>query len=160
MRGDPKKQAVEIVKGCKPRSTSHKVVSQDDFLDGFVAQIEFSEEKQTSKIWTIKTSKYTNHAELESQLIQQMNAAAAKHGNKWDWLNQLFNVSGLIALVLVGTASYMLIVEKTVPEFLKAALLTIVGFYFGGLLNKSKTRKIAPPLIKTKPQLLIKTMPE
>ena len=142
MSADPKKQAVEIVKSSKPRSTGHKVISQDDFLDGFVAQIEYKEEDRTAKMWTVKTSKYMNHAELESQLIQQMNAAAAQHTGKWDWLNQVFNVSGLIALVLVGTASYMLIVEKAVPEFLKAALLTIVGFYFGGLLYKSKTRGV------------------
>jgi hypothetical protein len=55
-------------------------------------------------------------------------------------MNQMFNISGLIALILVGTACYMLIVEKAIPEFLKAALLTITGFYFGGLLNESKGR--------------------
>ena len=140
MMADPKKKVVDIAKLAKPRSTAHKVVSQDDFLDGCVAQVEYTEGSSTEKVWVIATGKCTTHAERDSQLIQQMNSAAEKYASRWDWLNQVFNISGLIALVLVGTACYMLIVEKDVPEFLKAALLTIVGFYFGGLLSKSKGR--------------------
>jgi hypothetical protein len=29
-----------------------------------------------------------------------------------------------------------------IPEYLKASLLTIVGFYFGGLVYQSKNKKI------------------
>jgi hypothetical protein len=57
-----------------------------------------------------------------------------------DWINHIFNMSGLITLVLVGTASYLSVAKGVadIPEYLKASLLTIVGFYFGGLAHQSR----------------------
>ena len=56
------------------------------------------------------------HPELrevpKGKLIQQMNVAADKHSDKYNWFNQIFNMSGLIALILVITASWMLFQEK------------------------------------------------
>lgn len=140
---DYKKQVVDFVKSAKPRSTGHKIVSQDGFLDGVVAQVEYTDSQSEVKQWVIVTKKYSGYADSDSQLIQQMNVATAKASAKWDWVNQIFNIGGLISLVLVVTASYLAIATegKDIPEFLKASLLTIVGFYFGGYIHQSKKRK-------------------
>ncbi len=140
---DYKKKVVDFVKSAKPRSTGHKLLSQDEYLDGVVAQIEYSDNGQNIKQWIVVTTKHSGYADSESQLIQQMNTASSKYAGKWDWINQIFNMGGLIALVLVGTASYLSIAKgmSDIPEYLKASLLTIVGFYFGGLIQQSRKKK-------------------
>ena len=140
---DYKKQVVDFVKSAKPRSTGHKLLSQDDFLDGIVAQVEYKDDTTDAKQWIVITTKHSGYADSESQLIQQMNVATTKYSNKWNWLNQIFNIGGLIALILVATASYLSISKgmQDIPEYLKASLLTIVGFYFGGLIHQSKKKK-------------------
>lgn len=138
MSKDPRKIAVEIVRSARPRSTAHKVISQDTFLDGFVSKVSHQDDGVITSFWVVATSKYKNHAEKESQLIQQMNTAVDKHAAKWSWVDRIFNVTGWLAVTLIVVSAYLLITEKEVPEFLKAAFLTIVGFYFGGLLNKGK----------------------
>lgn len=66
-----------------------------------------------------------------------MESASTKERKKIDWINQIFNMSGLIALILVGAYFYLTIYNPNgdIPEHLKAAVLTIVGFYFGGLVK-------------------------
>ncbi len=140
---DYKKKIVDFVKSAKPRSTNHKVVSQDEYLDGVVANVEYSDNQDHIKQWIIVTKKHTNYADSESQLIQQMNTASSKYAGKRNWVNQIFNIGGIIALVLVGTASYLSVAKgmSDIPEYLKASLLTIVGFYFGGLIQQSVKKK-------------------
>lgn len=140
---DYKKKVVEFIKSAKPRSTGHKLNSQDDFLDGIVAQIEYTDGQSTIKQWVIVTNKYINYADTESQLIQQMDVASNKASSKFDWLNQIFNIGGIIALILVGTSSYITLdnPDKEIPEYLKTILLTVVGFYFGGYVNQSIKKK-------------------
>ena len=139
---DYKKKVVDFVKSAKPRSTNHKLLSQDEYLDGVVAQVEYEDNEKNTKQWIIITKKHCGYADSESQLIQQMNTASSKYAGKWDWFNQIFNMSGLIALVLVGTASYLSVAKgvSDIPEYLKASLLTIVGFYFGGLIHQSRKK--------------------
>ena len=141
---DYKKKVVEYVRSTKPRSTGHKVLSQDEYLDGVVIQIEYSDNNNTVKEWIVFTGKHKGYADSESQLIQQMNNASDKYSKKWDWLNQIFNMGGFIALILVGTASYLTLSKgvSDIPEYLKASLLTIVGFYFGGLVYQSKNKRV------------------
>lgn len=43
MTQDSRKKSVEIVKRSKPRSTSHMVISQDRFLDGFVSKMHYQD---------------------------------------------------------------------------------------------------------------------
>ena len=135
---DSRKKSVEIVKQSKPRSTNHKVISQDTFLDGFVSKVNYQEEGDSIFLWVVFTSRFENHAEKESQLIQQMDAAVGKHTDKWGFLKIIFNITGWLAVILIGVSAYLLIKEKEVPEFLKASFLTVIGFYFGGLLNEKK----------------------
>ena len=137
---DYKKKIVEYVKSTKPRSTEHKLLSQDEYLDGVVAKIKYSNDENTIEQWVVFTQKHAGYADSESQLIQQMNTASEKFAEKWDKFNQIFNMGGLIALILVGTASYITIAKgvSDIPEYLKATLLTIVGFYFGGLVYQNK----------------------
>ncbi len=140
---DYKKKVVDYVRSTKPRSTGHKVLSQDVYLDGVVTQVEYLDNNNSVKEWIVFTTKHTGYANTESQLIQQMNTASDKYSKKWDWINQIFNMGGFIALVLVGTASYLTLSKgvSDIPEYLKASLLTIVGFYFGGLVYQSKNKK-------------------
>lgn len=140
---DYKKKVVEFVKSAKPRSTGHKLNSQDDFLDGIVAQVEYMDGSSRVQEWIIVTSKHTNYADTESQLIQQMNVASKSLSKKFDWLNQIFNIGGIIALVLVGTASYISLKNPSseIPEYLKTALLTVIGFYFGGYVSQGLRKK-------------------
>ena len=141
---DYKKKVVEYLRSTKPRSTGHKVLSQDEYLDGVVIQIEYSDNNNTVKEWIVFTGKHKGYADSESQLIQQMNNASDKYSKKWDWLNQIFNMGGFIALILVGTASYLTLSKgvSDIPEYLKASLLTIIGFYFGGLVYQSKNKRV------------------
>ncbi|QUX91492.1 hypothetical protein CYL31_08695 [Marinomonas sp. A3A] len=138
MTQDSRKKSVEIVKRSKPRSASHKVTSQDSFLDGFVSKVNYQDDGASRSVWVVFTSRYENHAEKESQLIQQMDAAVGKHADKWGWVKTIFNITGWLAVILIGVSAYLLVTEKEVPEFLKASFLTVVGFYFGGLLNEKK----------------------
>ena len=137
---DYKKRIVEYVKSTKPRSTDHKLLSQDEYLDGVVAKIKYSNDNDTIEQWIVFTQKHTGYADSESQLIQQMNTASDKYAEKWDKFNKIFNMSGFIALILVGTVSYITVVKESpdIPEYLKTILLTIVGFYFGGLVYQNK----------------------
>ena len=138
-----KKKVVDFIKSSKPRSSSHKLISQDDFLDGVVAQVEYTEGGNSEKQWVIATSKHMNYAENESQLIQQMNVAYKSFSTRWVWLNQIFNIGGIIALILVGTGSYMAIVnpDSQIPEYLKTMLLTVMGFYFGGYVSHGLSKR-------------------
>lgn len=135
---DSRKTSVEIVKRSKPRGTSHKVISQDSFLDGFVSKVNYEDDGSSLSVWVVSTSRYENHAERESQLIQQMDAAVGKLADKWGWVKTIFNITGWLSVILIGVSAYLLVTEKEVPEFLKASFLTVVGFYFGGLLNEKK----------------------
>lgn len=139
---DFKKKVVEFVKSAKPRSTGHKIVSQDEYLGGVIAQVEYQDDNTNIKQWVIITKKHEGYADSESQLIQQMGAASNKHSSKLDWINQIFNIGGVIALVLVATSSYLTInnADGNIPEHLKASVLTIVGFYFGGLIQQKRKK--------------------
>lgn len=67
-----------------------------------------------------------------------MDAAVGKHADKWEWIKKIFNITGWLAVILIGVSAYLLVTEREVPEFLKASFLTVIGFYFGGLLNEKK----------------------
>ena len=128
---------LEYAKSAKPRSTNHKVLSQDDYLDGKVAKVEYSDGGQIITQWFIVTKRHKGYADTESQLIQQLANAGTQERSRIDWINQIFNISGLIALVLVCTSAYLTIHNQdgNIPEHLKASVLTILGFYFGGLVK-------------------------
>lgn len=133
---------LDYIKSAKPRSTSHKILSQDDYIDGKVAKVEYSDGSQTVEQWVVVTKKHTGYADSESQLIQKMESASNKERDRIDWINQVFNISGLIALVLVGASVYLTITnaDGNIPEHLKASVLTIVGFYFGGLVKGKRSQ--------------------
>lgn len=42
---DSKKKIVAYIKKSKPRSSNQKVISQDDFLDGVIAQVQYTNEE-------------------------------------------------------------------------------------------------------------------
>jgi hypothetical protein len=72
-----------------------------------------------------------------------MNVAYKSFSTRWVWLNQIFNIGGIIALILVGTGSYMAIVnpDSQIPEYLKTMLLTVMGFYFGGYVSHGLSKR-------------------
>jgi hypothetical protein len=133
---------LNYIKSAKPRSTGHKILSQDEYLGGNVAQIEYDDNGQTLKQWVIVTKLHKGYADSESQLIQQLESASNKDRVRIDWLNQVFNISGFIALILVCASVYLTINNPNgnIPEHLKAAVLTIVGFYFGGLVKGKRNQ--------------------
>lgn len=51
-------------------------------------------------------------------------------------------VQGLITLVIVLTISYMYVTEMSVPQELFNILLLILGFYFGGKVERQAHRKV------------------
>ena len=143
---DNKSKIISFVKTSKPRSTSHKIISQDEFLDGVVVQVEYNENGAAVKKWVIITDVHEGYADSESQLIQQMSTAQNKAKDKFDWKSQIFNISGFIALILVVTSVYLTVTSSdgNIPEHLKASVLTILGFYFGGIVkNKERKKPVA-----------------
>jgi hypothetical protein len=136
---------LDYIKSAKPRSTGHKILSQDEYLGGNVAQIEYFDNTQTLKLWVVVTRQHKGYADSESQLIQQLESASNKDRERIDWINQVFNISGLIALILVCASVYLTINNPNgnIPEHLKASVLTIVGFYFGGLVKGKRNQASA-----------------
>ncbi len=132
----------EYIKSAKPRSTAHKILSQDEYMGGKVAQVQYQDKEQSITQWVIVTRLHKGYADSESQLIQQLESASNKEREKVDWINQIFNISGLIALILVCASVYLTITNKdgNIPEHLKTSVLTILGFYFGGLVNSKKNQ--------------------
>ncbi len=67
-----------------------------------------------------------------------MHAASKEHTDKFSWAKQIFNIGDLLALILVCTTAYLVLTnpEGQIPEFLKSALLTVIGFNFGGYLSQ------------------------
>ena len=123
-------------------STAHKILSQDEYMGGKVAQVQYQDKEQSITQWVIVTRLHKGYADSESQLIQQLESASNKEREKVDWINQIFNISGLIALILVCASVYLTITNKdgNIPEHLKTSVLTILGFYFGGLVNSKKNQ--------------------
>lgn len=105
--------------------------------------MEYQDDGSKVTQYIIVSKKHSGYAETESQLIQQMNTAAEKGSVAIGWLNQIFNIGGIIALILVLTASYITIWTNAtdIPEYLKASLLTIIGFYFGGYIHQAGKKK-------------------
>jgi uncharacterized membrane protein len=56
----------------------------------------------------------------------------------WELMEQSVIVQGLVTLVFVITACVVMVQGKPVPELLQAALMLILGWYFG-----SKTQQVA-----------------
>lgn len=110
-----------------------------------MAKVEYSDGSLSVTQWVVITKRHLGYADSESQLIQQMESASTKERGKIDWINQVFNISGLIALVLVGASVYLTIhnPDGNIPEHLKASVLTIVGFYFGGLVKGKRAEAAA-----------------
>lgn len=50
----------------------------------------------------------------------------------WEAFKESYIISGLMALVLTGTACYLWIAGNNVPQELYSLLFAVVGFYFGG----------------------------
>ncbi|MGJ5662654.1 hypothetical protein [Morganella morganii] len=131
-------EVISYLKTIKPRSKSHKVLSRDTFINGFISKASFTDEGIDSSLWIISIKGQKSHADSESQLIQNINSAI-KHDNRQPGLfNGLLNISGIIALIIVSCVVYLSIAhpERDIPEFLKTAMLTILGFYFGGLVSE------------------------
>ncbi|EJD6329730.1 hypothetical protein I5F07_19925 [Proteus vulgaris] len=129
---------ITYLKEQKPRSTNHKVSSKDDFIDGVIAKIVFNDGNQKDiELWVIITKTHKSYAESESQLIQGINTTITKNKGQVNFWDRFFNISGLIALAIVAVVIYFAITDKNrdVPEFFKTAMLTILGFYFGGMLK-------------------------
>lgn len=137
---DPKKKSIAYIKTIKPRSNGHKILSNDPYVGGFISKVEYIDDEEQVIQWVILTKKHSGHADNESQLIQQMNVAFNESNRKNDWIYRVFNIGGFIALILVATVAYLFVVKgvSDIPESLKTILLTIVGFYFGGLVNQRK----------------------
>lgn len=136
------REILNYIKSAKPRGTAHKILSQDDYLGGIVAKVEYKDNDQTIVQWVVVTSRHNGYADSESQLIQQLQNASHKEAIRIDWIDRIFNLSGLIALFLVGASVYLTIKspDGNIPEHIKASFLTIVGFYFGGLIRGKKSR--------------------
>jgi hypothetical protein len=60
----------------------------------------------------------------------------------WDLLQQSVIVSALIALVLVSTACYLWLSGQKVPEELYLLLGTVVGFFFGGKVERARIGRV------------------
>lgn len=113
---------------------------------GVVSKVEYNDDGSNITQWVILTKKHSGYADNESQLIQQMDVAFNKNHNKYEWITRVFNIGGMIALILVITASYLFILKDVpdIPESLKTMLLTIVGFYFGGLVKQKQKSEEKP----------------
>src|SRR5690554_4340592 len=103
------KSILGYLKVIKPRSDGHKILSQDEYLDGKVAQVEYVDNGVPQKLWIVVTKTHKGYADSESQLIQQLESASNKARERINWINQIFNISGLIALILVVTSVYLTI---------------------------------------------------
>jgi len=137
------KKIIKVLKDQKPRSTDHKVLSKDEFIDGVIAKLSFDDGERTGvNFWVILTKNHNSYAENESQLIQGINTAITKNKDKVPFWDRVFNISGWIALAIVITVIYIALSssDHNVPEFFKAAMLTILGFYFGGVINNKKMK--------------------
>ena len=97
---------LDYIKNAKPRSTGHKILSQDNYINGKVAKVEYVDGSAPVTQWVVVTKRHSGYADSESQLIQQMESASTKEQGKIDWINQIINISGLIALILVGASVY------------------------------------------------------
>ena len=53
-----------------------------------------------------------------------------------DFFKNTANTSGLLAVVLVGSAIYMFITKGDAPVSLQNFVSLILGFYFGGAIQK------------------------
>ncbi len=51
-------------------------------------------------------------------------------------------VQGIITLIVTFTISYMYVMEMVVPQELFNILLLILGFYFGGKVERQAQRKV------------------
>ncbi len=54
---DHKRKIVEYIKSVKPRSAGHKLLSQDEYLDGVIAQVAYTDSQEDIKQWVIVTKK-------------------------------------------------------------------------------------------------------
>ncbi|WP_372887771.1 hypothetical protein [Psychrobacter sp.] len=133
------KLVIEYLKIAKPRSEGHKILSQDNFFGGKVTHAEYTEDENLFKTWVTITKKHKSHVDSENQLVQQLESARIQNSNGINWYDRIFNMSGLIALVLIIPFVYLTLVspEGNVPDHLKTLVLTITGFYFGSFA-KSK----------------------
>ena len=55
--------------------------------------------------------------------------------NFWEAFSQSHIVTGLIALLLIGTLCYLLIMERAIPEVLVSLISIIFGYYFGAKMT-------------------------
>lgn len=130
-------EVIGYLKTIKPRSKSHKILSRDPFINGFIYKATFTDEGENTILWILFMKDQKSHAVNESQLIQNITSAINRDSGKFRFFNGLFNISGIIALAIVACVIFLAIAhpEANTPEFLKTAMLTILGFYFGGLAS-------------------------
>lgn len=138
-------QAIDYIKSLKPRSKSHRIISRSEFMDGSISKVSFNHEEKDIDLWVIFTKNQKSHADDESQLIQSINTSIKQENKKFSFVKSLMNLSGLIALIIVIAVIYITINNPSndVPEFLKTAMLTILGFYFGGLVVGKKSESVS-----------------
>lgn len=60
----------------------------------------------------------------------------------WKMAEQSTLTSGLLAVVLVGTACYCAVMQIPLPDFLALALGTVIGFFFGGKVEKAVRERV------------------
>jgi len=68
--------------------------------------------------------------------------------NFWTLLEQSTITSGLIALVLVGTACYLSAMGQEIPEPLTIALGVVVGFFFSDKASKANLSNAKVQMLK------------
>lgn len=54
----------------------------------------------------------------------------------WKLLEKSTITSGLIAVLMIGTACYCVIVGRELPEFFSVALGTILGYFFSEKISR------------------------
>ena len=69
---DPKKKTISFIKTLKPRSSAHKILSNDPYVGGFVSKVEYTDNAQQVIQWVVLTKKHSGYADNESQLIQML----------------------------------------------------------------------------------------
>ena len=61
-------------------------------------------------------------------------------GKFWSLLEKSVVTSGVIAVMLVGTACYCVITGREIPQYLGLALGTVIGYFFS---QKAAEQRIA-----------------
>lgn len=137
-----KSPVISYIKSSKPSSSSHRILSQDGYLDGSVAQVQFKDRDSKSgnwqdyMLWVVITKKHEGSADTESQLIQQMQIAASRK-TIFNNLNFTSIVCAFISFVIISSFIYLVLFRPAdnIPEYMKNLMFTVIAFYFGRIVQ-------------------------